>query len=684
MAILRAHQAARQLVAIAALVAAVLVQEAHAFIKIRSGSFVDENCQEFFFSGYNTWQLLETAAGKASGDVGKQFDAAVANNLTTVRMFGFGTMGGFALQSSIGSYNEQAFQAFDKVLDLAAKRQLRLVIALANNWDQDSNADNKKFYVGGGSNADDFYTLASARQAYKNHLKVVTSRKNTVNGKIYCEDPVIVAWNLINEPRCDALGCNKNIQAWVGEMAPYLKSLDPNHLITIGMDGFYDRRSCQAAAGNPSSWAGYTGQDFLPQHAVAAIDFAAIHLWPDNWKRTEESFGKIWLTTHSANGAQLQKPVVLEEFGKGVGGELAKGETAAQRLGWYKEVYNLVEQQLQSKSPLKGILFWRWDGVTAAVQDSAVGDNALNVATSSDVFQQVIKPFSSRIAQYGQTVAGCTPTTPGTVSAASIGAASDSTGPGPENFQAPDSATCCSNDCNTLYGLLNATVTQSAPEASAGACCNACKSTTGCTAWNYCYCELGCAGGIAKGTCQLKNLANAFYPEAKTTGEGAGWIGGVPGRNDVVQTWLCQPGGNTPCPSITDATTCPADQLKASLQCPDPSCNAKAQNVDGEVVVFDVNSLQPQKVVYNAADCCAQCKKTSGCNTWTFCNSPDGCSSDCPSNVATAKATGGKTFGPYGGCQGDHFPYQQCSLKASTAKKVYEAGELQPYTSGFL
>lgn len=60
-------------------------------------------------------QLLETAAGKAAGDVGKQFDAAAANNLTVVRMFGFGTQGGFALQTSIGSYNEQAFQAFDKV-----------------------------------------------------------------------------------------------------------------------------------------------------------------------------------------------------------------------------------------------------------------------------------------------------------------------------------------------------------------------------------------------------------------------------------------------------------------------------------------------------------------------------------------------------------------------------------------
>ena len=42
----------------------------------------------------------------------------------------------------------------------------------------------RKFYVGGGSNVDDFFTSASARTAYKNHLKVVTSRKNTINGKV--------------------------------------------------------------------------------------------------------------------------------------------------------------------------------------------------------------------------------------------------------------------------------------------------------------------------------------------------------------------------------------------------------------------------------------------------------------------------------------------------------------------
>ena len=34
---------------------------------------------------------------------------------------------------------------------------------------------------------------------------------------------------------------------------------------------------------------------------------------------------------------------------QGVGGELAKGETEAERYGWYKLVYSLVEQQLQNK-----------------------------------------------------------------------------------------------------------------------------------------------------------------------------------------------------------------------------------------------------------------------------------------------------------------------------------------------
>lgn len=169
-----------------------------------------------------------------------------------------------------------------QVLDTAAKYRLRLVIALVNNWAQDSNADNKcalwtspcfraehtsylrdhllcqtlstcrqwvvpkractapaghccavpqlgvreeghagcwmsahgcvvaqsgavhdavisrgvvsepsrffplrrAFYTGSEASADNFFNSSSAKQAYKNHLKVVVNRRNTINGKV--------------------------------------------------------------------------------------------------------------------------------------------------------------------------------------------------------------------------------------------------------------------------------------------------------------------------------------------------------------------------------------------------------------------------------------------------------------------------------------------------------------------
>lgn len=36
---------------------------------------------------------------------------------------------------------------------------------------------------------------------------------------------------------------------------------------------------------NPGGWALQSGQNFSVNHAPANIDFAAIHVWPDNWER---------------------------------------------------------------------------------------------------------------------------------------------------------------------------------------------------------------------------------------------------------------------------------------------------------------------------------------------------------------------------------------------------------------
>lgn len=57
------------------------------------------------------------------------------------------------------------------------------------------------------SSPDDFWTDNGAITAYLAHVKFVTSRVNTVNGLAYNKDPTIMAYDLINEGRCDSSNC---------------------------------------------------------------------------------------------------------------------------------------------------------------------------------------------------------------------------------------------------------------------------------------------------------------------------------------------------------------------------------------------------------------------------------------------------------------------------------------------
>lgn len=52
------------------------------------------------------------------------------------------------------------------------------------------------------------------------------------------------------------------------------------------------------------------------------IDFAAMHLWPDNWQRTDLPFSQSWIWSHLVwSERRLGKPLVLEEYGKDVGAD---------------------------------------------------------------------------------------------------------------------------------------------------------------------------------------------------------------------------------------------------------------------------------------------------------------------------------------------------------------------------
>lgn len=70
-------------------------------------------------------------------------------------------------------------------------------------------------------------------------------------------------------------------QQWVIEMAAYVKSIDNNHLLEIGLEGFYGETMPEKKQFNP----GYQliGTDFISNNLVHQVDFATMHLYPEQW-----------------------------------------------------------------------------------------------------------------------------------------------------------------------------------------------------------------------------------------------------------------------------------------------------------------------------------------------------------------------------------------------------------------
>jgi mannan endo-1,4-beta-mannosidase len=90
------------------------------------------------------------------------------------------------------------------------------------------------------------------------------------------------AWELMNEPECQADPSGDTLQEWIVEMAAYVKSLDQNHLLTVGTEGFYAKSNGKLKI-NPNSYASTLGTDFIRNHMAPGIDFATAHAYPDTW-----------------------------------------------------------------------------------------------------------------------------------------------------------------------------------------------------------------------------------------------------------------------------------------------------------------------------------------------------------------------------------------------------------------
>lgn len=391
------------------------------FVEVRDGRF-QVGCTPFYVSGWNQWEAVEAAAGapKLSGAsipegmtgpelVRKMIERGSEIGFNAMRIFAFTVNPQYALQTKPGVYSEAAFKGLDYILDEASKNNIRLILAMTSNWTPVGGLPQYLEWAGK-TDPVDFYTDPEIKQMYKDFVKTLLTRVNTINGRTYLDDPTIMAIDLFNEPRCE--NCSDAIIAdWYAEMADYVRSIDPNHMITTGEEGLY---GCCKNPGNPgvqwSEWAAEVGQDFVKDHESENITFATMHFWPDNWQAVSEQFQQDFLQTRMQDAEQvLKKPVLLEEWGKWV--NVSAGATHEERDAVMARMYRDIKQYMsQPNSPLMGSMFWQWywEGQMAAVTErSAGGNGGLFGIYESDPAFDLIKENVQFIQSLNTPIEGC-------------------------------------------------------------------------------------------------------------------------------------------------------------------------------------------------------------------------------------------------------------------------------------
>jgi len=356
------------------------------FVKVEGRHFLLEG-RPWFVCGANLWYGANLGrpgnpAGRAR--LRRELDRLQRLGVNNLRVLGAseacavaGTVKP-AIQEAPGVYNEDVLAGLDFLVQEAGRRGMRLVVFLNNYWDWSGGVPQYLSWATGSpaiglgqlewhrwnEHQAAFYTNARAQAMYRASVAMLVNRKNTLTGVRYADDPIIMAWELANEPRPgerpgDDEGVFRTFLGWVDGTAAYLHSLDPNHLVTTGSEGYQGGL--------------YNDERVRAVHAVKTIDYLCFHLWPKNWgwfkgDRFAETLGPSleksgdYVRRHLAIGDALDKPAVCEEFGLDRDGGPEIGRPTTSRDRFYAAVYGLIEESAATGGAAAGSNFWLWGG----------------------------------------------------------------------------------------------------------------------------------------------------------------------------------------------------------------------------------------------------------------------------------------------------------------------------------
>jgi mannan endo-1,4-beta-mannosidase len=295
------------------------------FITVKGTSFYDGD-KPFRFVGTNNYYLHYMP-----DSVEYIFSEAEKMGFTVMRTWAFGESSKPVpddweklryFQTAPGQYVESNLQLLDHVIASAGKHHIRLVLALSGNWNDFGGAPQwAKWY--GSSVKNDFFDNPAIEKGFQDWMAMLVNRVNTVTGVAYKNDPTIMAWDLMNEPRDEKDTSGNFLAVWIDQMAGFLKKTGVQQLVTTGEEGL--------RANNGTH---YSGTDFIRDHQSPSIDYAVFHVYPtQNGAGWNAKTLAAILTAYVRDAHEiLKKPVVMEEFG------IEKGKPGYDQAQWIYEM----------------------------------------------------------------------------------------------------------------------------------------------------------------------------------------------------------------------------------------------------------------------------------------------------------------------------------------------------------
>ncbi|MGI4750435.1 MAG: glycoside hydrolase 5 family protein [Janthinobacterium lividum] len=364
---------------------------AQSFVTTKGDQFIISG-KPYYYIGTNYWYggLLEAVKGeKGRARLKQELDFLKEKGVTNLRVLagseGLGEENGVQrvnppLQPQQGIFKPEILESLDFLLNEMHTRNMRAVLFLSNNWEwsggflqylnwngklADSTMRKKMNWNEQRNETSKFYTCESCMQDYEKQAKLIITHVNKYNNLKYSNDPTIMSWELANEPRpmkADAVNAYKK---WILSASTLIKTLDKNHLVTIGTEG------TQGTEGS--------AELFSAIHSFKTIDYLTIHIWPKNWGWFKDtsivadlptviSKSVEYIKQHEAIAKTINKPLVLEEFGLPRDKQsFDPNANTISRNQYYNAVFAEWKRSKNQNGPIAGCNFWAFGGTARPI-----------------------------------------------------------------------------------------------------------------------------------------------------------------------------------------------------------------------------------------------------------------------------------------------------------------------------